>query len=271
MISPLTYYRKIKDEQHVFIYCVAGRSSSTAFQRIINSSNTVWIWGEPHGMIDDAIALINHMKTYRDNNLVKQSLTQMYDSYTNNKHLSFYPNAIGNLDSTIDVLNSSLSNMLKPWSTQLKRFGFKDIEIKNIQTLAYLKEIFPQSFIVFCFRDPLKQWLSVHELQEWWTYSNELFLFLDEYYRISTIYLEFASNNSIPAFIENNDLRDHDKIEKIMEYLNIPKIDSELINVTVNSAKGAILSDADEETILNSNAYKNYLKMKNISESFYKV
>ena len=250
MANPLSYYEKIKNEQHVFIYCVAGRSSSTAFQRIINSSNKVWVWGERHGMVDDTVELINHMKTYRDNDFVKASLTHMYDSFTSNKHLSFYPNAIGNLDSTINIINSSLSNMLKPWAPALKRFGFKDIEVKNIHTLEYLKEIFPQSFFLYCFRNPLTQWPSVHKLEDWWPYGKEVQAFLDEYYRLSNIYLDFASKTG-NIFIENNDLKNEDKVKKIIHHLNIPKIDYSLINVTVSSVKGSDLSKAEEDTILN--------------------
>jgi hypothetical protein len=269
MLNPLSYYEKIKNEQHVFIYCVCGRSSSTAFQRIINSSNKVWIWGERHGLIDNIVSQINKMKNLQNDDYIKYSLTQMYDSYKTNKHLSFYPNAIGNLDSTVKILNSSISNMLKPWAIGLKRFGFKDIEITDIQTLTYLKDIFPQCFIVFCFRDPLKQWPSVNKLLKWWDYSKDLNLFLNEYYRISNIYLEFSFKNNINALIENEDLKQSDKIEKIIDYLNIPEIDNALLNVTVDSANGAALTEFEKEAILNSNAYRNYLTMKKISETFY--
>jgi hypothetical protein len=267
MISPLTYYRKIKNEQHVFIYCVAGRSSSTAFQRILNSSNMVWVWGEQHGIIDEAVSLINLMEKYRSDNDVKNSLVQMYDSYKNNKHMSFYPNAIGNLDTSIDVVNSSISNILKPWASSIKRFGFKDIGIKDIQTLRHLKQIFPKSLIVFCFRDPLIQWPSVRA-SGWWTYCKDVEAFLNEYFRLSRIYLEFAAKNGLDAFVENTDLKDSMKIKNIISYLNIPRVDPDLIGITVSSNKVDLLDDADRKIILDSNAYKNYLEMKHLSESF---
>jgi hypothetical protein len=270
MISPLTYYRKIKDEQHVFIYCVAGRSSSTAFQRILNSSNTVWVWGEQHGIIDQAAYLMNLMEKYRNDNDVKNSLIQMYDSYKSDKHLGFYPNAIGNLDTTMDILTSSISNILKPWASSINRFGFKDIGVNDIQTLTYLKEIFPKSLIVFCFRNPLMQWPSVRA-SGWWAYCNDLETFLNEYFRLSSIYLTYASINDINAFVENTDLKDHIKIKNIINYLNLPRVDLDLIGITISSNKVDVLSDADEEFILNSNAYNNYLKMKSLSSSFNKM
>jgi hypothetical protein len=192
----------------------------------------------------------------------------MYDSYQNNKHLKFYPNAIGNLDETIEIINSSISTILKPWAKELKRFGFKDIEVNNIQTLDYLKEIFEQSLFTFCFRDPIKQWPSVRKAG-WWLYSKDINSFLDEYYRLSNIYLEFAFKNSINAFIENTDLRDLSKIKTIISYLNIREIDTSIIDVTVSSANESHISEEEKSIILNSNAYPNYLKMRAISQSFY--
>ncbi len=196
------------------------------------------------------------------------SLLEMYNSYKEDKHLNFYPNAMGNLDSTINLLNSAISNILKPGLTALNRFGYKEISAKNIGTLNYLKEIFQESIFVFCFRDPMKQWPSVRSL-DWWPYSKSIDAFLDEYYRVSNIYLEYASNNCVKAFVENNDLREHAKVKKIMSYLNVDKIDTELINVTVSSAKPYIMSATEEKTILTSKAYVNYLNMKTISRSFY--
>jgi hypothetical protein len=270
MANSQTYYESVKNQQHVFLYSVAGRSSSTALQRIINSSNKVWLWGEPHGIIDDAISQINNMKKLRDTDFVKASLIHMYNSYDTNKHIYFYPNAIGNIDTTIDLINSSISNILKPWAIRLKRFGFKDIGVKEIQTLEHLKEIFPKSFFIFCFRNPLEQWCSVSKLQHFWSYAKDLQAFLDEYSRISTIYMEFAKKNDVELFIENADLKNYAKIKKIIHRINIPKIDKTLINLTVSSMVNRHnLAEREKKVILSSKAYNNYLKMKDLSDLFY--
>jgi hypothetical protein len=208
------------------------------------------------------------MITHRDSDVVKHSLKKMYECYDNNKHLSFYPNAIGNLGSTIDILNSSISNFLRPWASKIKRFGFKDIEIKDIHTLIYLKEIFANSFVIFGFRNPLKQWPSIYALKDWWSYQT-LQAFLDEYFRISNIYLEFAEKYGIPAFIESDDLKHPDKVRRLIEYLNIPKIDETLINVIVDTAKGHEIPEIETAMILSSKAYENYLKMLELSIKFF--
>jgi hypothetical protein len=267
--NPLSYYNKVKNEKHVFIFCVAGRSSSTAFQRIINSSNEVWIWGERHHIIDNTISLISQIKELQNNVNVKDSLIKMHESYKNNKHIHFYPNAIGNLDTTIDVLTASIANQLKPWTKKIRRFGYKEIDIKNIQTLYHLNEVFPNCIFLFCFRNPILQWVSIQKKLAWFPNCKKLESFLDVYYQISNIYLEFASNRNLISFIENTDLQDRTKIERIIRYANISQIDSKLINTTINSADNLEMPVCEKEIIFNSEAYKNYIEMQKKSNQFF--
>ncbi|MDB5118017.1 MAG: sulfotransferase family protein [Mucilaginibacter sp.] len=269
MTNPISYHEKIKNERHVFLYCVVGRSSSTAFQRLINSSNKVWLWGEPRGIINQAILLINQMKKVNSDDNVKLSLSRMYHSYNDNKHLEFYANAIGNLDSSIEMVSSAISNILKPWAPGVKRFGFKDIDPVSSQTLGYLKEIYPQSIFMFCFRDPLTQWSSICKLDWPMSKTRDVKAFLDRYHLMASMFLQYAEKNDINAFVENNDLRNEARVNLIMKYLNIPKIDSSLINVTVGSLAGDKLTPIEKETILKSEAYKDYKEMRKISSAFY--
>jgi len=216
---------------------------------------------------------VDHIQYINGNDGVKLSLSRLYHSYNDNKHLEFYPNAIGNLDSTIELVNSLISNILKPWAPKVKRFGFKEIDPVSIQTLEYLKEIYQQGIFIFCFRDPLFQWPSLLKLN-WPIYKDKnVNFFLDQYYRMSKTYLEFALKYGIKAFIENNDLRDEVKVNEIIKYLNIPKIDFSLINNDVGSFEGIKeeLTALEEEMILDSKAYQNYLEMRSISQSFYKI
>ena len=268
MKDAIKYHETVKNEQHVFICAVSGRSSSTAFQRILNSSNEVWIWGEPHGILNQLLSLIGHTKELANNNSVKKALAAMYHSYMDNKHLSFYANAIGNLQPTIELLISSISNFLMPWAPKVKRFGFKEIDLINTEMLIYLKEIYPRSYLIFCFRDPLLQWPSISKLELLVSFSLDNFL--QEYNSIATTYLKYAQKNSINAFVENTDLMDVNKVKKIIHYLKISKIDESLIGVTVHTIKPKKLSKKDTEKILQSTAYQRYLEMKNMSESFYK-
>jgi hypothetical protein len=267
MNNPLNYHEKIKNEQHVFLYAVSGRSSSTALQRIINSGNQVWLWGEPHGILRQIFLLVSRAKDLTQTDGIKKALKSMYFSYVENKHLSFYPNAVGNLDSTIELSNSLISNFLKPWAPKVKRFGFKEIDSIPIMLLEHLKEIYPQCIFIFCFRDPVKQWPSLCKLKL--EVSADLDLFLRQYESMATNYMKFARKHGIKAFVESTDLRDIKKVDQIIKYLNITKIDTSLIDVTVHTIKPKRLSKSEIDKIINSPAYKSYLKMQKVSRSFY--
>lgn len=268
MKNPLTYYNSLKDNQHVFIYCVAGRSSSTALQRIINSSNKIWIWGERKGIIEHTLSLIDRMRLIGDSDVVKESLSKMYMSYETNQHDHFYPNAIGNIHSTIALLNASIANQLKPWAPRVKRFGFKDININDIRTLKHLREIFPNCFFLFGFRNPCIQWNSVKTVQ-WWEYSKDLRLFLKEYERISSVYMDFSGKHNVGAFVESDDLWNWGKLKLLLRYINISEIDLNLLTKKVSTVADNEIMSEEIFTIQNSSAYQNYLTMKSLSESLY--
>jgi hypothetical protein len=195
----------------------------------------------------------------------------MYHSYKDNKHDEFYPNAVGNLQSSIELINCTISNFLKPWAPKVKRFGFKDIDPVYIQTLEYLKETYPQSIFIFCFRNPLTQWPSVFKLDWPISRTKEVNAFLKLYNDMAKTYIEFARKHGINAFIENNDIRDESKINHIINYLNIPKIDSSLINSNIGSFENQKeeLTTLEKDIIINSEAYINYFEMQKISTYFY--
>ncbi|MFD2324661.1 hypothetical protein [Mucilaginibacter galii] len=268
-MNPLKYHEKIRNEQHVFLFAVSGRSSSTAFQRIINSSNKVWMWGEPHGIIGNLHYLTLCIKSFMESQPVNEALNLMYHSYLDNKHLSFYANAIGNLKSSVELLNSGVSNFLKPWASNIRRFGFKEIEFVPIELIEHLKELYPNCIFIFCFRNPLSQWPSLRKLTL--NVSSDLDVFLEAYEKMASAYIRFANKQGINAFVENEDLRDGIKIKTIIQYLNLPKIDNSLIDVTVHSMENKKkLTKSEVVKIMESPAYGCYLQMQKISQSFYK-
>jgi hypothetical protein len=56
--DPLSY-EAIRDQKHVFVFGVWGRTSTTALQRIMNSTRGICIWGEPGQFLVD-----NFMEAY---------------------------------------------------------------------------------------------------------------------------------------------------------------------------------------------------------------
>ena len=58
------YYESVKHERHVFIRAVCGRSSSTALQRLLNSTNEICIFGEPWGSVDGLVGAIDNLELF---------------------------------------------------------------------------------------------------------------------------------------------------------------------------------------------------------------
>ena len=268
----LTYHQSVKDQQHIFLYCVLGRSSSTALQRILNSSNEICIWGEHHLTIDKLVDTIQAAEALRDMPHVAECTRLLNQCFKKNKHDLFYPNAIGNISGAIDMLKSSISLLLKPTVAGLSRFGIKEINASSLTTLNYLRSEYTKSQFAFCFRDPLVQWPSVHHVEHWgWEYSKTLDIFLQEYDRVSTIHLDFASEHKLNSFIENTDLNNEANVLQIISHFHISSVDTALIGLTVFSVGPQRLTESDRLTIVQSKAYRNYKAMKLLSQEFYKA
>lgn len=266
--NPVAYYNKIKDEQHVFIFSVGGRSSSTAFQRLLNSSNEVWIWGERKELVEQIISCSKLAEELSDHRYVLASSTLMHQCYLKNKHDEFYPLATGNLKSTIQVLESSIANLLRPWA-DIKRFGYKDIRVSDIFVLDYLRGMFPNSFFLFCFRNPVDQWPSMKAAGwDWKLPERSINGFLKMYCHLAKIYSDFAETHGKTFFIENTTLRDMEKISHLLEKIGISEIDYELMETTVSSFKSHITAD-EQAVIMGSEAYRFFVEMRKSSNAFF--
>ena len=260
-------YKDIKNEKHIFIYSVCGRTSSTAFQRILNSSNQVCIFGETENIVDDILELIENL-SQKNWGFKDVDLSVLIKCFNKNKHDRFYPNAIRNVDIITALLNNIFTEFFRP-VIEVKRFGFKEINIKNIRTLNVLNKLFKNGKFIFTFRDPIKQWISVNQTG-YFSYSKDVNLFLAEYKRMSDIYLNFKDNNSF-YFAENDILYDVMKVIKLFKVLDISKFDESLIGMEVITLYEQEKNNYLKESyyIKDSDAYRNYEEMSKLSNEFF--
>lgn len=267
----MNYYRKIKDKEHIFIYAVCGRCGSTALQRIFNSSNEIIICGEPHYIVDK---IIGALKTLDDKDaMFERSYKSLKLALSRDNHSKFYPNALADRNITRNMLINTLSNLFKPpKNINLERNGFKEIRIQSMQTLEYLSKLFPNSKVLFLFRNPLYQWNSVKKTKQWWITerAHRIDSFLNDYIKFAEIYLQFAKDYKKPYFIEYNKIKNTKNIEKLLSFCNINSFDENLIDDAVESTKKFTLTEVHKKNILNSKAYQKYLEMKKISDDFLK-
>jgi hypothetical protein len=257
----LRYHQQVKNNEHLFIYGVAGRSSSTALQRLLNSSNEVFIWGEPHYIVDDLAEVMEKLNFLDHSTGVRTSLERIESCFRRNKHDQFYPNAVGNLQETNDHLSALISGFLRPSVSMIQRFGYKEIRLKSIKTLEKIRNIYPNSKFIFCFRDPAEQWLSVNTVR-WWDYSTDLAAFLVEYKKLSDIYLQFVQNVRETYFVESTDILDLGRMKRLVDLLGLRSMDESLVRLMVSTVKKNAISDEESSKIMDSASYQNYVQMK---------
>ena len=267
------YYEEIKHEKHIFIYSVCGRTSSTALQRILNSSDRVCIYGEPHYLVDDIIKLLNDLKKL-DRDFKKRRDLAHFDnlkkSFRTGDHTLIVENAIRDLEEPISLLKSALATSFRPVNN-VKRSGFKEIRIRSVETLAGLKELFPKSCIIFFFRDPLEQWRSIKAFGRhdypgdvFYKMARNIDLFLEEYDKLATIYMKFSAD-----FIENKLLFDKEKLYRLLHFLGIDHVDESLIGNKIRETPNKKeITHEENKKILDSKAYRDYQKMVELSKKF---
>ncbi|HNP17415.1 MAG TPA: sulfotransferase [Fulvivirga sp.] len=261
-------YKEIKKEKHIFIYGVNGRSSSTALQRIINSSGEICIWGEAWGIDQpflDFIEQIEIKKKDFDERLPKEHYDFLKESFITGKHDTFYPNAFNDLSLSIEHIKNAFVEMIKPVN-DVKRFGYKEIRVQNPTNLSTLIRLFPNCKIIFLFRDPRKQWISVRD-SGWFGFSNNIEMFNSEYTRISRVYQEvYEKHGENCLFIENNILYNEKRVKNLIDILDLKSFDESLINNIISTKSKNVLSN-EEELIINNSSLNSYLDLQNLVDN----
>lgn len=254
--------KAVLNEKHIFIFAVCGRSSSTALQRILNSSNEICIWGEQFNLIDDLMKIIHELDHFLDDENVYWHVRILINSFRNEYHLKPYPTAIGNLFDFRSSLIDALIKNLTVSDLGINRFGFKCIRLKKLMTLQVLSKIFPNSQFIFLFRNPVHQWPSVNYLN-WWDYAYNLQDFLKEYQRISSIMLEYLNQNNRCILLENSEIKNENTLKKVLARIKINSVDQEVVDKTIFSAGNISPTCLKHKKIIkNHKAYTNYLTLK---------
>lgn len=248
----------IELRENIFIYGVCGRSSSTALQRILNSSDEVFIFGEHNLIIEKMIDCYFQIDSI-DHATHSKEWSKILECYKNKSHVSFYANATKDLREVQEEIKESIIKVLTP-PTEHSRIGYKEINTKSQTSLLNLEKLFPESNFVFLFRDPLEQWGSVGFLKSFWDYSKKVDLFLQEYERVASIYLNTPVKKSF--FIENTSLKDKDKVTGLLKKLNIDHFDETLVGKTISSTNKKKISLYEKARILSSKAFRLYQEMK---------
>jgi hypothetical protein len=246
------------ERENIFIYAVCGRSSSTALQRILNSSEEIFIFGEHHGIIENLVNCYFSASEFNHETRAKE-LNKLIDCFKTKQHTSFYANATNDTRPIGEEIKKLIVNLLKP-PLEYSRIGYKEINITSQLSLLRIQKFFPNSHFIFLFRNPLLQWGSVGFLKSFWDYSQSLNTFLEEYERIANIYLNTCLERAF--FVEDISLKDREKVQKITKKVNLSNFDSSLIGKIISSTNKRKLTPLEKIRIFSSKAFRIYQKMK---------
>lgn len=248
----------ITQSKNIFIYGVCGRSSSTALQRILNSSDEIFLFGEHHLAIEKLVDCYFHLSEI-DHETNAQELVKLLECFQSKRHTSFYANATNDMQFLKEEIRNIIIQLLQPPRGYTKT-GYKEIGTTSPTSLLRLQKFFPNSYFIFIFRDPLKQWGSVGFLKSFWDYSKTLNAFLKEYVRIANIYLKTSLKNAF--FVENTALRDEKKVRQILKVVELKNFDSSLSYKTISSTNRQKIILPTKVRVLSSKAFRMYQEMQ---------
>ena len=166
----------------------------------------------------------------------------------------------------VQQLRKSLVTFYQP-PPEIPKYGFKEIGVQGLDVLEELKATFPTGYILFSFRDPLQQYISIKS-SGYFDYSAECSRFLSVYERLSNIYLRYYRMNSNSLFVENTSLKQPAFVLELIRFLGLSCFDRSLINDQLDSTTDLNLTPGEEEQIHSSGAMKNYRTMKSLAVSF---
>lgn len=232
--------RQIRQNRHVFVFSVCGRASSTALQRILNSSGEICLWGEPW-VILEAFRHYLFVDNLLDNEVVKlqkDGLAMLQASLEDGQHTRFYANAFPDWKPYRDHLADLVTGQLLPPGGEVSpetKFGFKEIKGESVQHLRGIRRMFPNSRFIFLFRDPREQWVSVKKLK-YHHYARRVMDFAAAYHKQCRIYEQFRREDENCLLIQNTALFDEQKAAAIIRWAGLTKFDQSLVGKQVHTA-----------------------------------
>jgi Sulfotransferase family len=152
------------DSSPVFIFSAGWRSGSTLLQRLVMSSGSIIVWGEPYGRA----GLIDNLS---------RSIASITDNYPNTQW--FIDEILSDRTSSSDLAGEWIANLYpeihylleshtafllnlfeKPAQARgIDRWGLKEVRL-TIDNAIYLKWLFPKAKFLFLYRNPYNCYAS---------------------------------------------------------------------------------------------------------------
>ena len=161
----------------VFIFSAGWRSGSTLLQRLVMSSGSIIVWGEPYGRAGLIDHLSNPLKAITDTYPASEwFITQAFSDSTSVSKLA--GEWIANLYPDIDcLLESHIAFLINFFEKPAKkrgilRWGLKEVRL-TIDHAIYLKWLFPRAKFLFLYRNPYNAYASYQGFYWYKKWPNE--------------------------------------------------------------------------------------------------
>ncbi len=262
-------YDNLKDNKHVFIYSVLGRTGSTALQRLLNSSNKICIFGESHSVSNSILETIWKLESQNTEawcKRVSHAFELLETSFKEDNHARFYAKGVRPINSILNNLKDAFTGYYLPVNN-VGRFGFKEVYISREVNLQCLKKLFPSSYVLFLFRDPIAQFRST--VNSGYFSGLTVDIFLKRYVTSTKMFIEHSKVNSNCIFVNYEQLNKSNTIKSLLNLIEIFDFDDSLIANKINSTAGNDLDAQTKDEIKSSEAFNHYLVMREMSEEYY--
>lgn len=154
-------------DEPLFILSAGWRSGSTLLQRLISSSSTYLLWGEPYAKSDIVMRLADSLRPisprwppdgYMANHASRGDLT---DEWVANLYPSIEALVQSHRAFFRTLFGGNLTDGERP------RWGFKEVRLSGDHAL-YLRFLFPKAKFIFLVRNPLDSYASYKVWRSWY-------------------------------------------------------------------------------------------------------
>lgn len=223
-------YEALKHNRHVFVFGVWGRTSTTAFQRIMNSTRGLCVWGEPgEYLVDNFMDAYLQLVRRMEDPVTGDRIQMLPDAFRRNDYSVNPAMALGDWTSGTRHLEQAFVDLLLP-AIPVQRLSFKEIRVRSHRTFDGLRRMFPNCQFVHLFRDPLAQWPSVQTMP--WKESQSVELFIERVEELGNLYLKYDG-----VFVEDKHLGSRPHLDRLTQHLGVSNYSPDLIGDGVFAAK----------------------------------
>ncbi|NEQ97129.1 MAG: hypothetical protein F6K30_10450 [Cyanothece sp. SIO2G6] len=150
-------------ESPIFLFSAEWRSGSTLLQRLINSDQTMLMWGEPFSRCNIIPSLADSIRVFYDGFPSQKYFidSDMFSSDVERLSSRWTANLFPDIGSLVESHRVMIKRLFEyPASSRgFSRWGIKEVRW-DISCAYYLKWLFPHAKFLFLYRNPYKAYRS---------------------------------------------------------------------------------------------------------------